>query len=116
MFGKHDKKLEDYGFDELLELKIKVDQLIKDKQGDELLSLRNRVTAAASAVGVSLTDLLGIRPTIVEHKVKKRRAAKSKYRHPENPELIWSGRGKPPTWLAELLSQGHSKDEYAIAP
>ena len=114
MFGKHDKKLEDYVFDELLELKIKVDQLIKDKQGDELLSLRNRVTAAASAVGVSLTDLLGIRPTVVGHKERKKRETKPKYRHPENPNLTWSGRGKPPTWLAELLDQGRTKDEYAI--
>ena len=114
MFGKHEKKLEDYAFDKLLEIKIKVDQLIKDKQGDELISLRDRVTAAASATGVSLTDLLGIRPTIVEHKERKKREAKPKFRHPNNAELTWSGRGKPPTWLREFLDQGHSKDEYAI--
>ena len=114
MFGKHDKKLDDYTFDELIGLKIKVDNLIKNKQGDELISLRDRVTAAASAVGVSLNDLLGIRPTTVEHKERKKRETKPKYRHPENSELTWSGRGKPPTWLSELLEQGHAKDEYVI--
>ncbi|WP_286291223.1 H-NS histone family protein [Methylomarinovum tepidoasis] len=37
-----------------------------------------------------------------------------KYRHPENPELTWSGRGQMPRWLRELVDAGHDKEAFRI--
>ena len=34
------------------------------------------------------------------------RKAPLKFRHPEQPALVWSGRGKTPVWLRELEQSG----------
>lgn len=36
-----------------------------------------------------------------------------KYRHPENPVLTWSGRGKRPQWINEWLAAGRTLEELA---
>lgn len=30
------------------------------------------------------------------------------YRHPENPGMAWTGRGKPPRWVTEWIESGKS--------
>jgi DNA-binding protein H-NS len=36
-----------------------------------------------------------------------------KYRHPSDPNLTWSGRGKRPAWIAEALAAGKSLEDLA---
>ena len=36
-----------------------------------------------------------------------------KYRHPDDPALTWSGRGKRPLWVVEYLATGKSLDDLA---
>lgn len=43
-----------------------------------------------------------------------RKAAEPKYRHPENAELTWTGRGRAPAWLQALLDAGHTKESLLI--
>ena len=38
-----------------------------------------------------------------------------KYRHPENPSLTWSGRGRQPAWFKEAIDAGTSRDDLLIA-
>lgn len=44
----------------------------------------------------------------------KRKSPEPKYRHPENAEMTWSGRGRKPTWLAEALEAGESLEDFAV--
>lgn len=37
-----------------------------------------------------------------------------KYRHPENPELTWAGRGRQPRWVKEALQQGKTLEDMRI--
>ena len=37
-----------------------------------------------------------------------------KYRDPQNPENTWTGRGKPPRWLASAIAAGKSKESFLI--
>jgi len=37
-----------------------------------------------------------------------------KYRHPKDPSLTWSGRGKRPAWINEALAAGKSLDDFAV--
>ena len=37
-----------------------------------------------------------------------------KYRHPEDPEKTWTGRGVMPTWLKMLLDSGHDRSEFEV--
>jgi DNA-binding protein H-NS len=34
-----------------------------------------------------------------------------KYRDPKNPENTWTGRGRPPRWLAAAMKGGKAKKE-----
>lgn len=37
-----------------------------------------------------------------------------KYRHPDNPEKAWTGRGMTPKWLRELIDKGHALSEFKV--
>jgi len=47
-------------------------------------------------------------------KAKKAVAAKPKYRHPENPEVTWTGKGRQPNWIKEAEAAGQSRDDFLI--
>ena len=40
--------------------------------------------------------------------------AEPKYRHPEDAGLTWSGKGRRPDWLNDLLKSGRVLDEMRI--
>jgi DNA-binding protein H-NS len=39
-----------------------------------------------------------------------------KYRNPDNPQEVWSGRGRQPLWVQRALAAGTSLDRLAIIP
>ena len=47
--------------------------------------------------------------------VKKSRAkVPPKYKHPDNPDLLWSGRGNKPLWVKECLEKGMTMEDLLI--
>ena len=38
----------------------------------------------------------------------------ARYRHPDDPNLTWSGRGKRPAWITEALAAGRSLEDFAV--
>ncbi|MGJ0514743.1 MAG: H-NS family nucleoid-associated regulatory protein [Methylomicrobium sp.] len=38
----------------------------------------------------------------------------AKYRHPNDPNKIWTGRGMMPKWLRTLIDEGHDSSEFKI--
>lgn len=56
--------------------------------------------AKAQELGFSLADFTGTKSP------RKRSSPASKYRHPENPEITWSGRGRKPRWFVAALDKG----------
>lgn len=70
---------------------------------------RAKVEVFAKELGFSLTDLMGA------DGVKATRApATAKYRHPENPGLTWSGRGRKPLWFIAAIDAGKSPENLAV--
>lgn len=63
----------------------------------------------AKALGFSLAELTG-------SQVRKMRAGsgKAKYRHPENPNVTWSGLGRRPAWFAAAIAAGKAPDSLAV--
>ncbi|HJS85849.1 MAG TPA: H-NS family nucleoid-associated regulatory protein [Acetobacteraceae bacterium] len=55
------------------------------------------------------------RSTEGERAEDRRGAVAPKYRNPDNPRDVWSGRGRKPKWVEEKLSAGSSLEELAIA-
>ncbi|WP_245605443.1 H-NS histone family protein [Roseicyclus elongatus] len=61
--------------------------------------------------GFELAELLG------ESSGSRRKASAPsapRYRHPENPEVTWSGRGRRPAWVTAALECGKSLEDLAI--
>lgn len=72
------------------------------KRADALAELE----AVAQSHGFKLADLVGGK--------KAKVAAPAKYKHPENPSLTWSGRGRQPNWIKDGLASGKSLGDFAI--
>lgn len=70
---------------------------------------RGKLEAAAKLLGYRLDELV-----IGEASKKARAPVPVKYRHPLEPHLKWTGRGRKPKWVIEALSAGKSLDELAV--
>jgi len=85
-----------------------VAKAISTYQDRQKAEARAKVEAFARDLGYSLAELVGT-------EVKATRApAAAKYRHPENPALTWSGRGRKPRWFLDALAAGNTAAELAI--
>ena len=69
---------------------------------------RTKVEAVAREMGYSLAELVG-----TEMKTTRVPGA-AKYRHPENPALTWSGRGRKPQWFVDALAAGTPAGDLEI--
>ncbi len=69
----------------------------------------NALEAKAQELGFSLADLTGTKKTR-----KSSGPTGPKYRHPENPEITWSGRGRQPAWFKAVVDAGKSPETMAI--
>ena len=61
--------------------------------------------AKAKELGFSLSELAG---TVTG---RKRGAGVPKYRHPANPAITWTGRGRRPQWLVEHIAAGKAIED-----
>lgn len=76
----------------------------------KLEAARLKVREIARDLGVSVEELAGVKGS----NTPKRRPAAIKYRHPNNPELAWSGRGRMANWLKAELAAGKSLDDFLV--
>jgi DNA-binding protein H-NS len=103
--------LAEFSIAELNKLLSDIPKEISRREKGEKARVRKELEAFAAAQGYSLEELLG------DAGATAKRAAKpvaAKYRHPDEPSLTWSGRGRQPKWLAEFLSNGGKIESLAI--
>lgn len=114
---------------ELAQLRIQR-QRIDDRERVLLLALGELGVARISEVqqglqaqGLSLRDVLhrtldssARKPSQDLSKLAQSfvRKAPLKFRHPDRPALVWSGRGKTPVWLRELEAAGRLDEARLI--
>lgn len=77
----------------------------QDRQRKEALAAAE---AAARKMGFTLAELIG------GQSKKTKVVSPPKYRHPENTEQTWTGRGRQPEWMKDAIENGRSKDEFLI--
>ena len=77
-------------------------------------SYEDRKKAEARAILEAQAKELGFSLAEIAESAPKRMPAVAKYRHPENPELTWSGRGRKPKWIAEYTESGKSLADLEI--
>jgi DNA-binding protein H-NS len=69
--------------------------------------------ASAQEFGFSLADLMGGK--LGGKKTRNsRRPAGPKYRHPENPDITWSGRGRQPGWFRAAKDAGITEEAMGV--
>lgn len=100
--------LQALSFIELKDLLAQVEAEIGQREKAEKAEAKSKILELAKAHGLSLDDLF----KQAESKVKK--PVEAKYRHPADASLTWSGRGRKPLWMQELLDQGKTLEELAI--
>ena len=91
----------------LVQLEKDVERALRTYEERKRDQAFREMQAVAEKHGLSLKDLVG--------RTSGRTAQPSKYRHPENPALTWSGRGRQPDWFKEALEAGASRDDLLIA-
>ncbi|MEX0758907.1 MAG: H-NS histone family protein [Tistlia sp.] len=90
---------------ELNELIANAQASIAKKQKEERKTALKDARNAAAKWGFDLDDLVGGAKKSAGRKTGKRQL-KPKFRHPENPDLTWSGVGRKPKWVLEAEAAG----------
>ncbi len=103
-----DYDLEALSLSELKKMQKDIAKAISTFEDRQKAEARTKVEALARDLGYSLSELVG-----TEMKTTRAPAA-AKYRHPENPSLTWSGRGRKPQWFVEALEAGSMAEDLAI--
>lgn len=73
--------------------------------------VKEAITQLLHDSGLTAADLPGLFPRTARPASKSRAA----YRHPENPRLTWTGRGRKPRWMAEYLAaEGNRLEDLKV--
>ena len=85
------------------------EKALKNKQANKRKDVIAQIKELAASIDV----------TVEIHENDKKSVRKGvkvpvKYRHPEDPEKTWTGRGVKPTWLQTLLNDGHDHAEFEV--
>jgi DNA-binding protein H-NS len=111
---------------ELRRLQTKVETEIRRRSDSARRDLLKKMQKMAADEGLSLKDILAGAPTPEEKRSAGRRKPKAavkrnaplpiKYRHPENPAVGWSGRGRKPRWVIDWIGQNKPIQDLEVAP
>ena len=93
---------------ELKQLQKDVAKAIAGFEDRKKAEARAALEAQAKEMGYTLAELVGV---VVP---RKRAEAAPKFRHPENADVTWSGRGRKPRWFSAHLAAGKSSDSLKI--
>ena len=100
---------------ELQALLRRIPKEINKRMRLEKSKLLDDIAQIASKRGFSLRELIGKPPRSV--KGKKTRTLKPvavKYRHPDQADLTWTGRGRRPHWVSKWLEDGKTMEKLAV--
>ena len=90
---------------ELKDLQAQIGAEMKNREKSEIEKARNDINAIAQSLGLSLKDLLGGSES--KGKVRKQTGKVAvQYRNPQDASQEWTGRGRQPGWVKELLASG----------
>lgn len=94
---------------ELKKLQRDVAKALNGYEARKKAEAMQALEARAQELGFSLAELVGA-------KTPRKSSGKPgpKYRHPENLEITWSGRGRQPGWFRAAVEAGKSPETMAI--
>lgn len=106
---------------ELNKLKTAVEKEIESRKKTQRNKALGEIKSIAAKYGLKLSEVVSAPAGQVKiSKPKAKKPAKSAekkiaYRHPENPQLTWSGgRGRRPQWVKDWEAAGRLIDEAKV--
>jgi DNA-binding protein H-NS len=90
--------------DKLWDLFEKINSMLADKIEAEKARLNERLRRIESVSTVGVNRVRRPYPPV-----------RPKYKNPNNPAEVWSGRGKRPLWVQKQLKTGKKLDQLLIA-
>lgn len=81
---------------------------LKRRESSERDNAMAQILDIAKSVGMSVTELVG-------KAREKGQKVPARYAHPENPALLWTGRGRQPKWVEEQLASGKPLSSLLLA-
>ncbi|MDH0342131.1 H-NS histone family protein [Chromobacterium haemolyticum] len=78
-------------------------QKAKKREGEE------KIKALAKQFGLTTIDFVGSNTGPGRHYKTEVR-----YRNPKNDEEVWSGHGRPPSWIVKAEAAGQSREEFRV--
>lgn len=109
MLKVESKELNTLPLRDLLDVREKVDDAIKQAKDRERGEVREQLARLAERRGFALADFLHMKSAHRKHK-----ALPPKYANPENPKERWAGQGRKPNWLIAKLDEGAKLDDFRI--
>ncbi len=91
---------------DLLALQFKIEDAIARRKIEEKAEIKRKLSDLATKNGFSLEELYG--------KSRSKKPSEVKFRHPKDPSLTWTGRGRKPSWLNEAVKKGAKLESFAI--
>ena len=101
-----DPDLERMDLDDLWDLHQRIIPILDRKLESEKRKLQDQLDELRRKSGRSAVD--------VPQDRRRYPKVEQKFRNPDNPSETWSGRGKTPQWLAQLVAAGRDRDEFKI--
>ena len=98
--------LDDYSNKELAEMIPIIQKKMKQNEKAEKDALKKQIAALVAEGGYTLDEIVG--------NIKTKRPVKPKYQNPNDASQTWTGRGRKPKWVVELLDSGMQLEDFAI--
>ncbi|MBU3693821.1 MAG: H-NS histone family protein [Rhodocyclaceae bacterium] len=106
--GEHTMDLSRLSVAELNEMQAEIAREITRRRKSEADSLVSEFRKRAAEIGLSVEDLVTGKTS------QKRGKVAIKYRHPQDANLTWTGRGKRPRWVEAWIGGGGSLEQITI--
>lgn len=91
---------------QILELQKKTNQITIQEKAATLENIKVKI----KTYGITMKEL----NELVTGNVRAHLPVAVKYRHPDNKDLAWTGRGRQPKWMVEYLEAGGTLGELSV--
>jgi DNA-binding protein H-NS len=90
-------------FTDLKAHRDEIDAILAEKLEAETAAFRDEIARKANSLGISPVQFFAPKSNLP-----------ARYRHPDDPSITWSGKGRAPSWLIQLEEQGRSREEFMV--
>jgi DNA-binding protein H-NS len=102
---------ESLSLEELTHILKEVSKIVDRRVTTEIGQYRSYAQKFAESVGLEIKG--------TGEKTKEEKGGSGKktavYKHPENDSLVWSGTGRKPKWLTDLLKSGRKLEDFLVS-